>query len=242
MRELRSAQRDEPFTEPVGDQVVAIDAGPADHPRPACRLRCLFVCLECASTQQLFQCAGGQSLVLPGPLAGVELDTFVGKPTAQIHAAVGRVQHSFGRDAAVGIEHPVGIGQLDTAAGEEVRDFVWGRACQFSEIIVSGPRAGFHHPQCGGDELLDIAQVLLRLLTPLVDLAVPARQFGEQLISRRVCLKGLDAGLCDRPAADLGHPADRGGITGMEPDRALVARQAAVVDAQFLGSQLDPAG
>jgi hypothetical protein len=106
---------------------------------------------------------------------------------------------------------------------------------------VSGPRAGLDHPQCGGDELLNIAQVLLSLLTPLIDLAVSVHQFGKQLISRRVCVKGLDASLRDRPAADLGHPANRGSVTGMEPDRAGVTRQATIVDAQFLGSQLDPA-
>ena len=112
------------------------------------------------------------------------------------------VEHPLVWDAAVSVEHPVGIGQLDLAAGEEVGDLVRGGACELSKIIVSGPRASLHQQQRRGDELLDITQILLGLLAPLIDLAVPAVQLGKQLIRRRVGLQCLDASLGDRPAAD----------------------------------------
>jgi hypothetical protein len=123
MRELGSAQRDESFTEPVRNQVEPINAGPADHPCPFRGKRSLLIGFLGTGSQQLLQRAAGQPLTLLGSPVGGELDSLVGQPAAKIDATVGRVQHPFGRDAAVGVEHPVRVGQPDTAAGEEVRDF-----------------------------------------------------------------------------------------------------------------------
>ena len=88
--ELRGAERDEPVAKPVGDEVVAVDVGPAHHPRSlhgGWRLRLLRAR---AVGKQFLQRVRGQPLILAGPPVRVELDALVGQPATQIRAAVGR--------------------------------------------------------------------------------------------------------------------------------------------------------
>ena len=103
---------------------------------------------------------GGQALLLAGTAVGVELDALSGEAAPQVSAPVIDVEHSLGRNAAIGVQDPVGGGQLDLAAGQEVRDLVRRGVREFGEVIVGSPRAGLDQLQRGGDELLHFAQRL----------------------------------------------------------------------------------
>ena len=89
------------------------------------------------------------------------------------------MSHALGREAAIGIQHAVGVGDPDFAASEKIANLGWRGAREFGKIIMRRPGTGLDESERIGDELLDVAQVLLSLFPALVDLLVTTVEFGK---------------------------------------------------------------
>ena len=74
--ELRGAERDESVLKPFWDEVVAIDVGPAHHPRSLRGCPRIRSILGCACREQLLQRLGGQPLILRRPPFGIKHNAF----------------------------------------------------------------------------------------------------------------------------------------------------------------------
>ena len=237
--ELRGAERDKTVAKPVRDEVVAVDVGPAHHPRSL--HGCWRFRLLRARTvgKQLLQRVSSQPLILRSPSFCIELDAFRGQPIMKICNAVGPMQHPIIRNAPIGVEHSVGVGRRGLSTGEEVGHLGRGSPSEIGEILMRGPGTSLDQPESRGDELLDTAQVLLSLLTPLIDLAIAPVQLGKQLIGRRIRIECLNASLGDCPPATLGHPANRRRISTVKVQRGLPAVATAAVPLVLVRRRLD---
>jgi hypothetical protein len=113
-----------PIGQPLRDEVKTVDAGTTDHPGASSGCGRLVVGFLCTLRQEGLQHTRGKALALASLAAGVELDALTGEAAAQISTPVVGVEHSLGRNAAIGVQDPVGRRKLDLAAGKEVRDLV----------------------------------------------------------------------------------------------------------------------
>jgi hypothetical protein len=121
--------------------------------------------------------------------------------------------------------------------GHELPDGLRGQAGEISKIAVARPPARLDKAHRGDHPLpRRVGETLLGLLALLV-LAVPAGELASELVAGELVHR-FDAGLGDRPAAPLGHPADGAGPRRDEPQVGVEAAVAARVQAELTRVQL----
>src|SRR5262249_29650946 len=99
------------------------------------------------------------------------------------------------------------IPRPDLPACEKVPDLLRRGSGECRDVIMRSPGASIDKVKHSRNELLQLAQILLRLPTLLVDLTVEPALLGIEFLGGRKGLHRLHAGFSNRPAVTFGNPA-----------------------------------